>query len=130
MTRQPFNAPNNTNGVSLVCRYSDVGWYEFLISNNGTYSVYAVDRAGIVNSGYNQIDLSTSRLISSGPGAVNKYAITCKGQELSLFINDQLVDTITDVKFQFQDGKVGLGVSSPEKLPVKIEFDSFTVSAP
>ena len=125
-----INRGNNTNGVSLVCRYSDVGWYEFLISNGGTYSVYAVDRGGIVNKGYNQIDLSTSRLISSGPGAVNRYALSCKGQELSLFINDQLVNTITEVKFQFQDGKVGLGVSSPEKLPVKIEFDSFTVSAP
>ena len=125
-----INRGNNTNGVSLVCRYSDVGWYEFLISNSGTYSIYAVDRAGIVNSGYNQIDLGTSGLIKSGPGAVNVYAIACQGQELSLYINQELVDTITDVKFQFQEGKVGLGVSSPEKLPVKIEFDSFSVTKP
>ena len=124
------NRGNNTNGVSLICRYSDVGWYEFLVSNGGTYFVYAVDRAGIVNSGYNLIDQGTSILIKSGLGAVNTYTITCKGQELSLSINNQLVDTLTETKFQFQEGKAGLGVSSPEKLPVKIEFDSFTVSEP
>ena len=125
-----INRGNNTNGVSLICRYSDVGWYEFQISNGGTYSIYAVDRAGIVSSGFNLINRGTSVLIKSGPGAVNTYTITCKDQELSLYINQELVDTITEVKFAFQEGKIGIGVSSPEGLPVKIEFDSVTVSEP
>jgi hypothetical protein len=125
-----INRGNNTNGVSLICRYSDVGWYEFQISNGGTYSIYAVDRAGIVSSGFNLINRGTSVLIKSGPGAVNTYTITCKDQELSLYINQQLVDTITEAKFAFQEGKVGIGVSSPDGLPVRIEFDSLTVSEP
>ncbi|MDQ2693587.1 MAG: TIR domain-containing protein, partial [Chloroflexota bacterium] len=31
----------NTNGVSLVCRYSDQGWYEFWVSNDQSYGIYA-----------------------------------------------------------------------------------------
>jgi len=124
------NRGNNTNGVSLVCRYSDVGWYEFLVSNGGTYSVYAFDRTGIINQGYSLISLGTSVRITSGPGATNVYGLACKGTELDFFINHELVDSITDSKFQFQDGKIGIGVSSPEKLPVNIEFNSITVSEP
>jgi hypothetical protein len=29
----------NKNNVSLICRYSDQGWYEFNIANNGLYSI-------------------------------------------------------------------------------------------
>jgi hypothetical protein len=42
------NRGNNTNGVSLICRYSDIGWYEFLVSNSGFYEINVVDSAGIV----------------------------------------------------------------------------------
>lgn len=123
------NRGNNTNGVSLVCRYSDIGWYEFLISNSGFYEINVVDSAGIVKQGYTQLFKANSTAIKTGL-STNSYMITCKGNELSLFINQTLVKTIVDNIFQFAEGKIGIAMSSPAALPVKVEFETITVSAP
>jgi len=45
-------------------------------------------------------------------------------------VNGEEVTTIPDKKFQFGEGKIGLAVFSPKKLPVKVDFESLTVSAP
>lgn len=123
------NRGNNANGVSLICRYSDIGWYEFVVSNDGTYNIYAVDSAGIVNQGYNIIATGGSPTIKTGQTS-NVYAIDCSGNDLSLLVNQKLVRTITDQRFKFAEGKIGIAVSSPKKLPVAVEFETITVSAP
>jgi hypothetical protein len=38
-----INRGVNNNNVSLVCRYTDSGWYEFNIANNGLYWIYAAE---------------------------------------------------------------------------------------
>ena len=123
------NQGNNANGVSLICRYSDIGWYEFVVSNSGVYSILAVDNQGIVNQGYNEIASGGSSKIKAGR-QTNVYTAICNGNELSLIINQSEVWTLTDAKFQFAEGKIGIAVSSPEKLPVKVEFESMTVGQP
>ncbi|HKJ38454.1 MAG TPA: hypothetical protein VJ972_06745 [Anaerolineales bacterium] len=123
------NQGNNTNGVSLICRYSDIGWYEFQISNSGTYKIFVVDNRGIVNQGYNEIANGGSRWINTGR-QTNIFSIECKGNELALYVNQQEERRITDNRFLLADGKIGLAVSSPEKLPVVVEFESLTVSSP
>ena len=123
------NRGNNTNGVSLICRYSDIGWYEFLVSNSGFYEINVVDSAGIVKQGYTQLFKANSTAIKTGL-STNSYMITCKGNELSLFINETQVKTIVDNTFQFAEGKIGIAMSSPAALPVKVEFETITVSAP
>ncbi|HXF86516.1 MAG TPA: hypothetical protein VNK49_14140 [Anaerolineales bacterium] len=119
----------NANGVSLICRYSDIGWYEFTVSNSGYYSVYVVDNAGIVNRGYNEIFTGGSSEINTG-FSTNVYAIVCQGNELRLFINGTLVRTLTDTKFKLAEGKIGLAVTSPRKLPVNVEIETLTVDQP
>lgn len=116
----------NTTGVSLVCRYSDIGWYEFVFTSSGTYSIYAVDSFGIVNQGYNL--LASNTVIPDS--ASNVYAIECKGVELNQYVNNTLVNTISDGKFNFIEGKIGLAASSPDKLPVSVDFDYIKVSEP
>lgn len=123
------NQGNNTNGISLICRYSDIGWYEVQISNSGTYKIYVVDSRGIVNQGYNEIANGGSRWINTGR-QTNTFSIECVGNELALYINQQEERRITDNRFLLADGKIGLAVSSPEKLPVVVEFESLTVSSP
>jgi len=124
------NQGNNTNGVSLICRYSDIGWYEFVVSNSGFYQIYAVDNAGVMNQGYNLIADGGSSAIKSGPGAVNTYTITCEGDKLELKVNGNQVRTLPEKNFNFPDGLIGLAVSSPNKIPVWVEFESLTVSQP
>ena len=119
----------NDNNVSLICRYTDRGWYEFNIANSGLYWIYAYDSIGAVAKGYNQLYAGGSTAIKGGQDT-NTYVATCKGNKLSLSINGEDVRTITENQFRFDQGKIGLSVSSFQVLPVKIEFDSLKISQP
>jgi hypothetical protein len=119
----------NDNNISLICRYTDRGWYEFNIANSGLYWIYAYDSIGAVAKGYNQLYAGGSTAIKGGQDT-NTYVATCKGNKLSLSINGVDVRTITENQFRFDAGKIGLSVSSFQVLPVKIEFESLKISQP
>ncbi|MCC6299177.1 MAG: hypothetical protein IT314_07755 [Anaerolineales bacterium] len=123
------NRGNNSNGVGLVCRYSDIGWYEVQVSNSQSFAVYVVDNIGIMSQGYHEIAYFDSNQILSGL-STNIYTMTCKGNVISLFANGNLLWEYTDTVFGFSDGKIGLSVWSPQTLPVNVSFESLTVSAP
>jgi len=117
------------NGISVICRYSNIGWYEFLIQYSGNYSIYAVDSAGIVNQGYNELVKSGSSIINSGL-STNVFTAECKSNELNLYVNQTLVQSFMDTKFNLSQGKIGIAVSSPDKLPVSVDFETLTISEP
>ena len=119
----------NDNNISLICRYTDRGWYEFNIANSGLYWIYAYDSIGAVAKGYNQLYAGGSTAIKAGQDT-NVYDATCKGNKLSLSINGVDIRTITENQFRFEKGKIGLSVSSFQVLPVKIEYDSLKISQP
>jgi hypothetical protein len=119
------NNGNNTNSTNVFCRSSESGWYEFSFSNGGTYSIMAYDSSG------NAKELASGGSAAIKPGKVtNSVTALCAGNELTLLINDNVVKTITDTEFNFTEGTIGIGVSSPQLLPVDIQFESVTVSAP
>jgi len=123
------NYGNNANGVSLVCNYDGTNWYEFTISNAGLYSINAYDPTATALQGYIQLAGGGSGAIKSGQ-ATNVYRVICNGNELTLYINDMLVKTYVDDKYNLTGGQIGLGVSSPQTLPVEVSFDLLTVSEP
>ena len=123
------NQGNNANGISLICNYSSVGWYEIVFSSSGIYKVYVVDNQGIVNQGYNEIANGGSEHVKIGL-STNVYAIECDENKLALYINNVEELRITDTIFKLTEGKIGLAVSSPQKLPVNVGFESLTVSEP
>jgi hypothetical protein len=122
------NNGNNSNGVSLVCRYSDEGWYEFRVSNNGNFSVYAYGPGRTKLIGGSELSNRASTAIKTGR-ETNVYTAVCKGNELSLEINGTLVETVP-AKYDFPEGSIGIGFSAPQDLPVDIEFESVKVSQP
>jgi hypothetical protein len=118
------NTGNNANGVSLICRYSDSGWYEFIISSDQTYAIYVIGPDGEVLQGGKA---GTKKILS---GKVkNVYTATCKGDELSLAVNGTPMETIK-IKYDFPEGNIGIGFSSPAGLPVDLEFESLKISQP
>lgn len=123
------NRGNNSNGVGLICRYSDIGWYEAQISNSQAFALYVVDNVGVYSKGYNEIAHSESKDILSGL-TTNIYTMTCKGNVISVFANGALLFEFTDTHFGFTDGKIGLSVWSPQTLPVNVDVETLTVSAP
>jgi hypothetical protein len=118
------NNGNNANGVSLICRYSDSGWFEFTVSNNQSYSIYVFGPDGEKLQG----GLFGSKKILSGKEK-NVYTATCKGNELSLTVNGTLLNTIK-TNHDFPEGNIGIGFSAPQNLPVDVEFESLKISQP
>ena len=54
------NRGTNNNNINMICRYSDEGWYEISVANNGLYWLYAFDGlknnyAKIADGGSNKI---------------------------------------------------------------------------
>ena len=123
------NDGNNTNNIILLCRYTQNGLYEFDISSSGLYSIYAVDLAGTIQKGYNELSSGSSPHIKAGL-STNAYTAVCKGSDLSLYANGELVNTVTDTTFNFVEGNIGFGVSGLQAIPVDVSFDSLTVSEP
>lgn len=119
------NLGRNNNNVSLICRASDLGWYEFNIANNGTYTILWYDDVTLHD--YKLLFSGGSNLIRMGRD-VNEYTAICKGDELTLGINGVEVRTVNDKNLK--RGQVGFSVSSFNVTPIIVEFDYFGVSVP
>lgn len=115
----------NSQQVSLVCRVGDDGWYEWAVQSDGLWYLFAV------SGGYSRLTNGGSNDINQGKD-VNEYAMTCKGDEISFFINgeEQKGSPYIDRKYGLRSGSVGFSISSLRAVPVKIEVDSFTISEP
>ncbi|MEO5886715.1 MAG: family 16 glycoside hydrolase [Anaerolineales bacterium] len=124
------NRGRNNNNISLICRYDpDVGWYEFNIANNGLYDIYYAEVTSSGEIDYKRIANGGSNSIKQGK-EVNEYSISCKGDELSLTINGDEVNTITEKNYGLRDGQVGVSVSAFDVLPILIEMDWIEISEP
>jgi hypothetical protein len=120
------NRGTNNNNINLICRYSDEGWYEIAIANNGLYWLYAFDG---IKGGYAKIADGGSNKIKPGK-EVNEYSFVCNDRNLVVYVNGNEVRTYTDNLFVLRRGQVGVGASSFKDLPVKVEFDWVKISQP
>ena len=118
------NNGNNANGVSLICRYNERGWFEFMISNDQTYAIFVRAADGEILQGGS----AGSPDIRIGQSE-NTYTASCKGNELSLHINGKSVRSLV-TNHNFAEGKIGIGFSAPRNLPVDLEFESLKISQP
>ena len=124
------NRGRNNNSVSLICRYDpDVGWYEFNITNSGLYDILYGQETSSGSIAYEQIANGGSNAIRQGKD-VNDYAITCNGDELTLTINGDEVNSITERNYGLRSGQVGVSVSSFNVLPILVEMEQITISEP
>lgn len=122
------NRGSNNNNVSLFCRKSDAGWYEFDIANNGMYEILFGKIIGETVE-YTLIADGGSVEINAGM-AENEYGILCQGNALTLFINGKEVRSLVDNKYLLPEGKVGISVSSFRDVPVVVDFFWAKISQP
>lgn len=120
------NRGTNNNNINLICRYSDEGWYEVSVANNGLYWFWAYDGA---KNNYAKIADGGSNKIKSGK-ETNDYTLVCNDRNLTLYINGAETRTYTDNQYVFRQGQIGVGASSFNDLPVKVEFDYVQISPP
>lgn len=117
----------NTINVSLLCRVSDKGFYQVLITNDGRY-VFGLYTAATKQN--RNIGNGASRLTNLGKTA-NEYGLVCKGNQLTLFVNGQEVRTVTDQNNTLSEGYVQVYVGAIEDLtPVVVGVDWVKISQP
>ncbi len=117
------------NAFGLICRYqSSENFYVFLISSDGYYAI------GKYQTGTNQVTYLTgegqytfSEAINQGQ-AQNVIRATCIGNELTLTVNGQLLDTVTDPTFV--TGDIGVAASTFQPGSLVVHFDDVRVLAP
>lgn len=119
------NRGANTNNVSLICRSSKDGWYEWSVGSGGDWYLYAV------TDKYNLVANGGTLFLKQGK-EVNEYRMVCKGKSISMYINDKEIkgSPVTDNKYGLRDGTVAFNISSLNVTPVIVEVDWFKVSEP
>ena len=121
------NRGSNDNMITLVCRYSNAGFYEVNIGNDGLYDIYAYVEA--MDIGYRRLYNGGTRNIKTGM-KTNTFAMSCEGNEIKLYVNGVLERTVADNTYDLPEGQVGVGVSSFYSTPVIIDFDYVTIAQP
>ncbi len=56
--------------------------------------------------------------------------MTCKGDEIALFVNGEEIRSVTDKTYGFNRGLVGFNISSLNVLPITVEVNWFEISQP
>lgn len=130
-TKITLNAQNlgrNNNNISLICRMHDEGrkWYEFSVTSSGLWTLFAFDQI------YHILGSGGTNLLAQGREE-NEYQMSCKDDQIQLFINGQEVRTINDTRFGFQEGYAGFNISSIKDysvLPITVQVNRFEITLP
>ena len=123
------NRGKNNNNVSLVCRASTEGWYEFSTEGGGLWYLYAVTFSDDNEAVYTRLDNGGAQSLKQGK-EVNEYAMTCDDREITLEVNGKELKTYTDKNYDFREGQVGFNISSLNVTPIILEVDWFKISEP
>jgi hypothetical protein len=114
------------NDYGVICRYLNAdNFYFFVISSDGYYGIGKVkDGSHLL---VNREEMHPSEAIRNGDGT-NLIQAVCDGSTLSLYVNNQLLDTQTDE--EFKTGDVGLIAGTFGVAGVEVAFDDFRVKKP
>lgn len=117
---------DDDNYFGIVCRYQDdENFYYFMISSDAYYAI------GKWSSGV-AIPLSAEMMQSSSAiaeGIANNHLrADCVGEELSLYVNGELLSRVEDP--EFASGEAGLFAGTIMSSQIEIVFDRFMVLEP
>lgn len=113
----------NRNNISLLCRASDEGWYEFSMNSGGLWYIWKYQNGTytrLANGGSNAINMKK---------AANEITATCIGNRLTFYVNQSEAGSVTDNTFR-DTGQVGVSVSTFDLVGAGVEFDWFVASIP
>ncbi len=117
---------DNTSGqaAGLICRSSQFGMYAAVIQSDSSYSIYRITP-----------DKSPSLLAESTTDAVenglteNDLRLVCQANTISLYINDQIVESLSDQRYDLNFGRAGLYTKAgSEPNADAIVFSNFIVN--
>jgi len=125
------NRAGTPASVGLVCRYGDEqGWYEFNVSTDGTYNILYGKWLSPGVAEYQPITNDAATKLIQPSGATQTIGLLCKGNILTLYVNDTVLRRVDATRFALEEGKVGLAASSFENVPALAGFDWVKVGGP
>lgn len=117
------------SATSVICRYGEEGWYEFNIKNSGLFRILYKSRDA--NGKIKESPIGNGGSAKAHPGKdVNEYTIICQKKTLSLIVNGSEAISVDDNKFTLKEGRIGVGVTSFDKVPAIVYIDQVKVSQP
>lgn len=132
------NFGDTKNGVSVLCRVNDKGFYEFRMSSGGLYSIYRYDNA-LKEDGKNPyvfIGEGASQYIVTGLDKENTLEMDCTGKSFEFYLNGKKIKTNIPLSLQEQylkypSGGVGFGVFTYNETAgiVDVEINHFETRA-
>jgi serine protease Do len=120
---QTVGGPNNNN-ISLVCRATDQGWYEFSMGSGGYWYIWRYDT-----------DNKFTKLADGGSTAINlqraknDLTATCIGSRLTFYVNSVRVGSVSDSFFK-NGGQAGVSASTFDVSGTIVNYDWFEASVP
>jgi hypothetical protein len=117
--------PTRNNNISVFCRFSEDGWYEFSITSSGYWIIWRyLDGSGYelltqgAYPGYNSAD--TDHLLAG----------SCVGDTLTIYIDGEMPRYGQIRDSNLREGYVGLGVYAFNVPDVNVLFEYFEVRIP
>jgi len=123
-------ASGASNGhFGVLCRYVDEGNFYYLgISDDGFYGIFRrVDGGAVQALTGNGQGMVSSEAIRTG-GVVNRIRAVCQDERLSLYANNELLETVADDAHP--SGDVGIAVGTGSEGEARVHFDNFVVATP
>lgn len=115
-----------SGSAGLICRYSENGWYEFNVSNDGSYSVLLGQWLSTEIVKYMPIINDASNQLTSGmPGEIGLY---CEDNFLQLYANDVMIRRVEVTNYGLEEGNIGITASSFADIPMSAIFEWVQVS--
>lgn len=113
----------NRNNISLICRATEEGWYEFSMNSGGYWYIWKYE-----NGNYELLNQGASRVINL-QRAKNELTATCIDTDLTFYVNSSEVGSARDNRFK-GGGQAGVSVSTFDIPGAGVEFDWFVASVP
>lgn len=124
------NRGSTAYSLSLICRYNEEeGWYQYDIFNSGIYKLYYYVWDADQKAEPALLAEGVSGSILRGQQA-NEIGMVCSERDLILYVNGQLVNSFSENLHLLRDGLVGVGVSSYDELPIRLDLDWLKIRLP
>jgi hypothetical protein len=108
----------SAGSLGLICNYDESkGWYEFNIASDGTYSILFGQWLAEGIAQYTPIANESSEYLKDGQ-LDYEIGLTCQDNTLSPHINGKLFRKVDVSRFGLTEGRVGVNVSSFDKVPM------------
>lgn len=117
---------HNVNQISVLCRASVDGWYEFSLLSGGLWYIWKYD-----GNADNYILLKEGGIASLDYDSPHAIGAVCLQDSLSFYLDGEMIKNASVTDNTFREGQTGISVFAEDQWPnVIIEFDYFGVEVP